>query len=57
MCGVALRAVFIPKEENKMKKAIKVICGITLSLAFAYGVFKLVYTILTEKKDYFDAPL
>lgn len=40
-----------------MKKALKCICAATLALAFAYGVFKIVYTVLTEKKDYFEAPL
>lgn len=40
-----------------MGKALKVILGVTLSAMFAYGVFKVVYLIITEKKDYFEAPL
>ena len=40
-----------------MCKALKIICGITLSVAFAYGVFKVVYLIISQKKDYFEAPL
>ena len=33
-----------------MAKAFKIICGVTLSALFAYGVFKVVYLILSEKK-------
>ena len=40
-----------------MGKALKVIIGVALSAAFAYGVFKVVYLIISEKKDYFEAPL
>ena len=40
-----------------MAKAIKIICGAALSALFAYGVFKVVYLILSERKDYFEAPL
>ena len=40
-----------------MAKAIKIICGVTLSALFAYGGFKVVYLIISEKRDYFEAPL
>ena len=40
-----------------MCKALKILCGVALSALFAYGVFKVVYLIISERKDYFEAPL
>lgn len=40
-----------------MGKLFKVVFGTAAALLFAYGVFKIVFLILAEKKDYYEAPL